>query len=313
MFKRAGIPLASHSSIFSSNAWDQGVFVDCGAPKHIKHMNIHAHPDKRWKAQVRGFAEVRSDSGSNGHFGGLPWPELTSATDVPTPYQIFHLEKNGIYSKRRFYELVKVYHPDRNLSEQNKSEINSLSSDVRIERYRLVVAANDILSDPAKRSAYDRYGLGWEKHTEAASPKYSPAYRHRYRTRWAGFDTDDSPMRNATWEDWERWNHRQNRGKQDPMYFANGALLSMIVVIASLVASLQIKQVGDVSFASLGQVEAMTRECHKNIQSRRSTSRELKNPNDRLQRFLESRAPHGSGMLEPEDDVPKRLPLPPES
>ncbi|KAJ5294806.1 hypothetical protein N7508_009627 [Penicillium antarcticum] len=36
-----------------------------------------------------------------------------------------------------------------------------LSKDERVERYRLIVAAHEILSDPQKRTAYDVYGIGW--------------------------------------------------------------------------------------------------------------------------------------------------------
>lgn len=310
MFKRASITLSSHAHILSSNACDQGPFIDRRAPKHSDNMKAHAHPYKRWKHQIRGFADVRSDHCSKSQTGHLRWPELTPATAVPTPYQIFHLDQNAIYSKRRFYELVKVYHPDRYLSKSSLSENIPLSNDVRIERYRLVVAANDILSDPVKRSAYDRCGLGWERNIAKSRPKYDSNYRHR--TKWSGFHADDSPMRNATWEDWERWYQRHNREKQEPVHFSNAAFLSMVVALASVVGVMQAKLMGATSFISLGQVEAMTGECNKNIQSRRTVSREFDSKHDRLQRFLESRAPHGDGMLEPKEDIQTKLLSPPE-
>src|SRR5690348_6812083 len=42
----------------------------------------------------------------------IPWPEVTSTNAIPSPYEIFNQKKGSPYSKHRFYELVKIYHPD---------------------------------------------------------------------------------------------------------------------------------------------------------------------------------------------------------
>jgi hypothetical protein len=311
MLRRARIPVSSCGNIFGPYSSDQGVFIDLRAPKQTGIVDAHGNPCKGYRSQIREISGLRSDGCSNGQPGNLPWPQLSSATAIPTPYQIFHLEKDAIYSKRHFYELVKVYHPDRYIPEQNLLDQRPLSSAVRNERYRLVVAANDILSDPVKRSAYDRYGSGWERHEGFKSSKYSPHYR--YHPKWSGFDTYDSPMRNATWEDWERWYQRHNRQKQEPVYFSNGTFLSLVVILAAVAGTRQAKLMGDSSLASLEQFEAMTKECNKIIQGRRSASREFDNKYDRLQRFLDSRAPHGNDMLQPTDDIHTNLLPPPES
>ncbi len=70
---------------------------------------------------------------------GLGWP--TSAH--PTPYEILNLDKRTPYAKARFYELVKLYHPD-----SSHHGPDGLAPAARLERYRLVVAANGILGDP---------------------------------------------------------------------------------------------------------------------------------------------------------------------
>lgn len=260
---------------------------------------------------MRGFADVRSDHCSKCQSVHLPWPELTPATAIPTPYQILHLEKNATYSKQHFYELAKVYHPDRHLSEPELSDETSLSSDVRIERYRLVVAAHEILSDPVKRSAYDRFGIGWGENIEKSRTRYDSDYP--YRTKWSGFYADDSPMKNATWEDWERWYQRHDREKQETVYISNRTFLSMAVTLASLVGFLQAKKMGATSLAPHAHFETMSGECSKNLQSRRTTSRESESKHHRLQRFLESRAPHADGMLEPKDEIPTKPLSPTES
>ena len=94
---------------------------------------------------------------SRSHPSGAPqgytWPSSVN----PTPYEILAHSKDARYNKALFYQLVKIYHPDRN----HTAAGSSMPHSVRLERYRLVVAANEILSDDVKRRAYDLYGAGW--------------------------------------------------------------------------------------------------------------------------------------------------------
>ncbi|OAA65252.1 Heat shock protein DnaJ [Niveomyces insectorum RCEF 264] len=129
----------------------------------------------------------------------LPWP----TTPDPTPYDVLHQTKGAPYVKTRFYELAKQYHPDRHL--HAPAPLHHLSAATRLERYRLVVAANDILSDPDKRRLYDRYGTGWgdgpaEDAHNTACRAAEQAWRQQANTASG----------NATWEDWERWNKARN-------------------------------------------------------------------------------------------------------
>lgn len=139
------------------------------------------------------------------------WPSKSH----PTPYDIFAMPQNGPYTKKRFYQLVKLYHPDihTNTAQSVKSSTSTTSSSkggltpaLRLERYHLIVAANDILSDPNKRHLYDTYGLGW------SSPTPNADLRARDRS-WR--DQPNSPAMNATWEDWERWHAARGDGKQN--------------------------------------------------------------------------------------------------
>lgn len=172
-------------------------------------------PPRFRKRNKRGYATV-----ADGESSALHWPDLGESKRIPTPYQIFNQSPGEQYSKRRFYDLVKIYHPDRTNANATNSEGNSL------ERYRLVIAANDILSDPDKRAAYDRYGVGWTQYYEDSDAnkerwkhnRYSTYRRWQteYRTKWNESSTDGDAMFNATWEDWERWYERQ----QDPEGYA---------------------------------------------------------------------------------------------
>jgi curved DNA-binding protein CbpA len=138
----------------------------------------------------------------------------------PTPYQIFALKKNQVYSKARFYQLVKIYHPDK-----SDASDSTMSQEMKSERYRLVVAANIILSDPVKRSAYDRMGAGWDGKADIAGKNGSAG--GPFQQNWR--DASDPVWQNATWEDWERWREARDdeamgvkREKQSPRAQENG-------------------------------------------------------------------------------------------
>ncbi|EFQ32871.1 DnaJ domain-containing protein [Colletotrichum graminicola] len=84
-----------------------------------------------------------------------PWPQ----GPYPSPHEILGAEPGRPYSKKSFHRLVKLYHPD--IYGVNEKEVAGIPLAKRLERYRLVIEANEILSDPQKRLLYERYGLGW--------------------------------------------------------------------------------------------------------------------------------------------------------
>ncbi|ORY85639.1 DnaJ domain-containing protein [Protomyces lactucae-debilis] len=86
----------------------------------------------------------------------LAWP----STPTPSPYEIFHIERTASTRevKQRYYELVKLYHPDK-LDSKEPAEAMALAN----ERFRKIVAANTLLLDANKRHAFDHYGLGWSR------------------------------------------------------------------------------------------------------------------------------------------------------
>jgi curved DNA-binding protein CbpA len=77
--------------------------------------------------------------------------------DSPTPYEVMEMHPGSQYDKLRFYSLVKLYHPDSAASLSS----DNLTKEERLDRYRLIVDANLVLSDDMKRSVCDEYGLGW--------------------------------------------------------------------------------------------------------------------------------------------------------
>jgi curved DNA-binding protein CbpA len=230
----------------------------------------------------RFYADVKPDD----TLSDFHWPEK-SACAIPTPYEIFKIPKTAPYSKKRFYELVKIYHPDRN--EHYERLPGCLSRAVRLERYKLIIAANEILSDPARRRAYDKYGHGWSDDSGSAADKM---WARRQRQSWSGF-ADNSAQRNATWEDWEKWyQHRDARGKQQPVYFSNGGFVILVISVALLGAAGEVSRAGALSRSFLEQIEAVHDESSKDLMRRRRESLEFGSDKDlRVQKFLKSRDP----------------------
>ncbi len=257
--------------------------------------------------QRRSYADINCASSyetppNNKEHNDIQWPDLPTSTTFPTPYQIFQQRKGTPYCKQRFYELVKLYHPDR----PHPAGAYRLSHATRLERYRLIVAANTILSDPLKRSAYDRYGAGWNGSPEIGSGFSRPGHPwgHSAGTGWASYTGPDSPAHNATWEDWERWYQREatnSTGKpppQEPLYFSNTAFVSLIVLFAALGSFGQVTRVGDYSRTFIEQIESVHDECSKDLMKRRRsdygadrTGTGNRNRDERIQTFLKMRDP----------------------
>jgi len=188
-------------------------------------------------------------------------------------------------------------------------DTSSLSRIVKMERYRLVVSAHEILSDPARRSAYDAAEAGWNGRPVHGAPKYH--WGQNNETRWTGFDTNDSPFRNATWEDWEKWYMRDNV-KQEPVYFSNGSFLMLVITVVFLGGFGQSIRVGDYSNIFQRQVEMVHDDASKVLRIRKTESTGFGNRGERLQGFLRFRDPHGYGVTDPTEEGYRKLPPEPE-
>ncbi|PHH85852.1 hypothetical protein CDD83_11090 [Cordyceps sp. RAO-2017] len=180
---------------------------------------------------------------SGGRDDDIPaWPR----SPHPTPYDVMGMPPGAPYNKRRFYQLVKLYHPDTHgghapdafssssasapASPSPSSLARGLSPAQRLERYRLVVAAHDLLSDPAKRRLYDDHGIGWAAADGAARARDADrAWRHR----------PHSAANNATWEDWERWHEARQGHRNEFRYMSNGTFATLVVMMCMVGALAQ--------------------------------------------------------------------------
>jgi curved DNA-binding protein CbpA len=252
-----------------------------------------------------------SDGHTRHDHGSLRWPEITSVNAIPTPYQIFNQKKGSPYSKKRFYELVKLYHPDRH----DPDDCNGLPYATKLERYRLVVAANDILSDPVKRGAYDIYGAGWNGQPDVLRPRGSSDPS----TTWGGYSGrgwgggPSGPSQNATWEDWEKWYQHEGKGPQEPRYVSNAAFVGLILTFAALGGMTQATRAGNYSISFLEQRDALHRNVSKDLMRRRKEAMDAYGSREgRIHNFLKQRDPYGYGITDPKEESYRRVLPPPE-
>ena len=205
-----------------------------------------------------------------------------------------------------------LYHPDRFCS--GEDHIHRLPDRVRNERFRLVVAANEILSDPVKKRAYDRYGAGWNglvgvereaqvyRHAAATARRGSGgASKHPWWTReaWSQREGDEppDPYRNATWEDWERY-HAWRDGtaypqRQKPVYMSNVAFMSMLFCLVTIGSILNISHTQESGKMHVADRAKLHEQISKDMSRRRREAIELGDKGERVRNFLRNRDPYG--------------------
>ena len=195
-------------------------------------------------AEKRDYATVANDGADD--LSHLRWPDTPRGQRHPSPYQILASSQTEPYNKQRFYELVKLYHPDRSGSTASPLPLPgshpcyNIPHNTKLERYRLIVAAHGILSDPGKRRAYDTFGTGWSGNVGSTSSHRHGRGGHASRTRpgpFSGWQEHPEPdiWANATWEDWEKFYARRDPGHpahQVPNYFRNSHFVTIVLILA---------------------------------------------------------------------------------
>lgn len=243
----------------------------------------------------------------------VPWPEMGSAGRTPTPYEIFQQKAGSPYSKQRFYELVKLYHPDRH---DHNISVHGLSHATKLERYRLVVAANHILSDPVKRGAYDCYGAGWNGSPDVASPRDPSGTA---TTSWGaytgrGWGADPrGPSNNATWEDWEKWYQRDEKGPQDSKFVSNSTFVGLIMAFALIGSIGQASRAGSYGLDFVEQRDSLHRNISRDLMRRRQeTTTAYGSREERINSFLRQRGPAGVHAADQAEEIHSKTLPPPE-
>lgn len=269
-FRSGSILKATYTSIHS--------FPAASASSTSSHESTRQH--------CKAYATIASEHGGpTGKPSEHVWPKGLS----PTPYAIFAMKHNAEYSKARFYELVKLYHPD--LTGQGR---DSLTPHVRMERYRLIVAAHGILSDPDKRTAYDRFGAGWNG---KASEDFSGGGKAGpFSQSWS--DPSDPIFANATWEDWERFYARRAReadpngnhdAPQAPVYLRNSHFITLVAVVAFMASSANYSRAQDAGTYFVEQRDIVHDRAAKELRKVRQETSGMKARDERIQWFMRQR------------------------
>ncbi|TAQ89842.1 hypothetical protein B7494_g1803 [Chlorociboria aeruginascens] len=285
MLRKSGIVLSSNSNIQSLCSGQFGTSSSSDPKGRLA------------KQQHRPYAII-PDGYSRHQHDGHRWPEVTSVNAIPTPYQIFNQKKGSPYSKQKFYELVKIYHPDRHYHDVLN---RNLSYSTKLERYRLIIAANNILSDPVKRGAYDRYGAGWNGQPDVTQPESSSEPSQNGGRGWAG--GPNGPSQNATWEDWEKWYQRDASGPQEPTFVSNSTFVTLIVILAAIGGLGQASRLSNYSLNFIERTDALHHRMSKELkQRRRQTTIALGSKEERIQRFLKQRDQAGYGFVDSQEE-----------
>ena len=274
------------------------------SPPSLPQQRARPFPNLQIK---RTYADVHHGRGSDFR-DNMNWPTKTSSSTIPTPYEIFDLEKGTAYSKHKFYELVKIYHPDRHIIEDNVSS-RELSHGERLERYRLVILANEILSDPIKRREYDNHGAGWAGHQRICN-RHTRGYYAKGSNKPYGIGKgyDNSPFANATWEDWERWYARDTNetAKQSHAgnYISPNMFASFILITAVISGVAQATNAGEFSGSIEERAQAFTEETSRFLNNRAEKQKtDTLDSDSRIKWFLEKRDPSKSGLKDAEEDI----------
>lgn len=223
----------------------------------------------------------------------ISWPASASFT----PYDVFKQDRAAPYSKKQYYELVKIYHPDR--PSNDHPSFKDVTEEVRLRRYRLIVAAHEILSDPVKRAAYDRDGTGWHDHPDHSDPR-------RHSRRYASYgDSDGTIYQNGTWEDWERYYNR-HQPKQVQLV-DHRTFVTFILLLALFGGFAQASWITQYKSTFDQRLDDLNAQSARFLTGRRQqTTEELESSEARVQGFLIRRDPSGSGLKGEEEDVYKQ-------
>ncbi|KAJ5736322.1 uncharacterized protein N7483_001447 [Penicillium malachiteum] len=214
-------------------------------------VSPHAHIS--FIPSPRSYATISDTSGPV-----YSWPKSSSFT----PYEVLNIPRNAAYSKTRYYDLVKLYHPDRHSKD--------VTEEVRLHRYKIVVAAHEILSDPTKRDAYDKFD--------------------------AGIYT------NATWEDWERWNNRNNPKQQN--IIDHRTFTRLVILLVLFGGAVQASWISQMNTGYEQRLREVSADSMRFLSGRRqNTVNQMASNDARVQNFLIRRDPTGSGLKDDEQPV----------
>jgi curved DNA-binding protein CbpA len=156
----------------------------------------------------------------------IRWPQASN----PTPYEIFGLPPTASPEeiKKRYYELAKKYHPDSRASSMKVEQ-------ERLQRFRQVVQANELLSAAQSRRIYDDQGYGWGDMNVNDIMGDPAHWRGNYEGR---FRASRNPYRPNNFDEGATY-----AVKAQPYYTSNANFAGGIIVLMVLAGVLQLSHV----------------------------------------------------------------------
>ena len=149
------------------------------------------------------------------------------------------LEFNKIL-KKIYSNYVKIYHPDVSSNiEILDAKLRPLTQQMKRDRFDQIMAAYDLLKDPRRRMAYNRYkDTTWESYNPQTSPfdAYRMANAHRKKY---DFQHDEEFWRAGTWEDYYKMKYKRKPPTREEFDKNKYKILAGVLAVAGLVFSLQ--------------------------------------------------------------------------
>lgn len=197
-------------------------------------------------AGLRCYATASDPVDHHSKYNLHPWP----LSKKPTPYEIFAINtKNENLSTLEFNKIlkkvysnyVKIYHPDISnnieILDQNKKP---LTSQMKRDRFDQIMAAYDLLKDPRRRIAYNRYNsTTWETTYNPQAGSFE-AYRlaNAHRKKY-DFHNDEQFWQAGTWEDYYNMRFQRKPPTKEELEKNKYKILAGVLAVTTLVFSLQ--------------------------------------------------------------------------
>ena len=188
----------------------------------------------------------------------IPWPTSPN----PTPYEIFNLPPTATAAeiKKRYYQLAKKYHPDSRIASTELYQ-------ERLQRFRQVVQANELLSTARRRRIYDTEGYGWGDMNVNDIMSDPSHWQGNYEGRFRSAGTAYRQRSNGSFEGSFDGNRAQ------PYYTSNANFAGGIIVIMVLVGVLQFSSVQNRAQKTLERRRVVHERAALNLRDARSNAR----------------------------------------
>lgn len=259
------------------------VYVPCGIQKSIKFPSLLI---------LRRFATAGEPIDHHSKHSLHPWPK----SKKPTPYEIFQiddkdqnlsvLEFNKIL-KKKYTSYVKIYHPDvASKIDILDSKQNTLTPQMKRNRFDEIMNAYELLKDPRRRVAYNKFkDTTWDTYSPQAGSfdayRLANAHRKKYN-----FENDEEFWRAGTWEDYYNMKFKRTPPTREELDKNKYKILAGVLAVAGLTLCLQLMLAFNKSYEVSRETALLNLKALRDLQQSTDNYGEGRTPFQRLKRFL---------------------------